>query len=77
MGTDQICICIAGIEEGNVGVPLVGCHWEASGIVAGDVPRDDVCHHEDLVGMYVCRLLGCVVHVGVDSVKWEDNWRSC
>ncbi len=30
-------------------------------------------HHEDVVSAYVCRLLWSIVHVGVDSVGWEDN----
>jgi hypothetical protein len=28
-------ICIVDVEEGKVGISLVGCHWEASGIVTG------------------------------------------
>ncbi len=65
------------MEEGNVGIPPVGRHQEASGIVAGDASRDNVYHHEDMVGAYVCWLLWHIVHVGVNSVGWEDNRRGC
>jgi hypothetical protein len=70
-------ICIVDIEEGNVGIASVGCHQEAPGIVAGDASPDDVHRHEDVVSSYVFRLLWHVVHVGVNSVRREDNWRGC
>jgi hypothetical protein len=35
-------ICIIDVEEGNVGIPPVGCHWEATCIVTGDAACDNV-----------------------------------
>jgi hypothetical protein len=47
------------------------------GIVAGDATCDNVHRHEDVVCPHVCRLLWCIVHVGVNTVGQEDNWHSC
>ncbi len=71
------CICIVDVEEGNIGVPPVGHHREASGIVTGDAACDDMYQNEDMMDANLCRLLGHVVRVGVNLVGWEDNGRDC
>jgi hypothetical protein len=71
------CICIVDVEEANVDIPLVGHHREVTCIVTGDATCDDVSRHEDVMGVNVGQLLGRIVHVGVDSVGWEDNGRGC
>ncbi len=75
--TNQLKFCIIDVEKGNIGVPPVGRHREATGIVTGDVACNYVYRHEDVMGAHVGRLLGRAVHVGVNLVRWEDNGHGC
>jgi hypothetical protein len=70
-------VCVVHVEQCNVRVASFLCDWELPHLVAGDLAHDYSDCHKDQVCPGIGRFLGGVVHVGVNSVGWEDNGHSC